>query len=201
MASLESISQWLVELKAGNLDAAQQLWDRYFPRLVELARLRLIGAPRRAADEEDVALSAFDSFLQGVARKRFPQLSDRNELWRILVTLTARKAVDLIQHETRLKRGGDNGAARGTDWEAVLSREPTPAFAAQLSEEVERRLVQLDEASLRTVAIWKMEGYTVEEIAARLDCAPRTVERKLRVIRSIWQAGADALDDLSSAIS
>jgi DNA-directed RNA polymerase specialized sigma24 family protein len=187
MTSAQSISHWVGELKSGNLEAAQALWDRYFPRLIELARLRLVSAPRRAADEEDVVLSAFNSFFQGVAGRRFPQLSDRNDLWRVLVTLTARKAADLIAHETRLKRGGDAGAACRVDGETILSREPTPEFAAQLSEEVERRLGQLGDDSLRAVAVAKMEGYTVLEIAARLDCAPRTVERKLQVIRSVWQ--------------
>jgi DNA-directed RNA polymerase specialized sigma24 family protein len=32
-----------------------------------------------------------------------------------------------------------------------------------------------------------MEGYTNDEIAAKLDCAPSTVERKLQRIRAQWQ--------------
>jgi DNA-directed RNA polymerase specialized sigma24 family protein len=194
MTSSQSVSHWLGELKAGNVEAAQRLWERYFPRLVELARLRLTGAPRRVADEEDVALSAFNSFFRGVARQRFPRLSDRDDLWSLLVTLAARKAADLIQHETRLKRGGGAAAGAAADWEAVLSREPGPEFAAQLHEEVERRLRQLADDSLRAVAVAKMEGHTVAEIAGRLDCAPRTVERKLQVIRSIWLAEEPSRD-------
>jgi DNA-binding CsgD family transcriptional regulator len=31
-----------------------------------------------------------------------------------------------------------------------------------------------------------MEGYTTEEIAAKLGYVPRTIERKLRLIRAIW---------------
>ena len=62
---------------SGDRDGAQALWNVYFQRLVALARVRLRGTPRRAADEEDVALSAFDSFFRGVERGRFPQLGDR----------------------------------------------------------------------------------------------------------------------------
>jgi len=40
----------------------------------------------------------------------------------------------------------------------------------------------------RRVALAKMEGYTNDEIAAQLECAPRTVERKLRLIRSLREA-------------
>ena len=67
-----SVTQWIDRLKAGDPDAAQELWERYFRRLVGLARKKLRAAPRRAADEEDVALSAFDSFCRGAEQGRFP---------------------------------------------------------------------------------------------------------------------------------
>src|SRR5690349_5237792 len=101
-----SVTQWIDRLKAGDPDAAQKLWERYFRRLVGLARKKLRASPRRAADEEDVALSAFDSFCRGAGQDRFPRLHDRLDLWQLLVLLTARKAVDLAQHERRQKRGG-----------------------------------------------------------------------------------------------
>jgi DNA-directed RNA polymerase specialized sigma24 family protein len=70
--------------------------------------------------------------------------------------------------------------------EEVIGREPTPEFALQIAEECERLLARLGDEGLRTVALWRMEGYTVEEIAVRLECVPRTIERKLRVIRRLW---------------
>jgi len=82
------------------------LWERYFARLVGLARQKLRSTPRRAADEEDVALSAFDSFCRQAEAGRFPQLLDRDNLWRLLVTVTARKAFHLIRDKNRQKRGG-----------------------------------------------------------------------------------------------
>jgi hypothetical protein len=68
------------------------LWERYFRRLVGLARPRLDNTARRAADEQDVALSALASVFRGVEEGRFPQLGDRDDLWRLLVTVTVRKA-------------------------------------------------------------------------------------------------------------
>src|SRR5207244_594392 len=94
---------WLSLVKAGDLNAAQPLWERYFPRLVGMARKKLREAPRRAADEEDVALSAFDSFCRGAAQGRFPNLEDRNDLWRVLLLLTARKASHQIRDERSAK--------------------------------------------------------------------------------------------------
>ena len=43
-----------------------------------------------------------------------------------------------------------------------------------------RLMALLGDESLRTVATSKMEGYTTEEIADKMRCAPRTVERILK---------------------
>jgi RNA polymerase sigma factor (sigma-70 family) len=194
MSSSGSVTRWLGLLRAGEPAAAQPLWERYFHRLVELARARLRGAPRRAADEEDVALSAFDSFCQAAAAGRFPRLDDRDDLWQVLVMLTARKAVRLRRREAARKRGGRVAAeadlAAGEDGPAVLAQvvgdEPTPEFAAQVAEECRRLLDLLDDQRLRQLAVARMEGYTTEELAARLGVAPRTVERRLQKIREAW---------------
>jgi DNA-directed RNA polymerase specialized sigma24 family protein len=195
MSSSGSVTRWINQLQDGDLAAVQQLWENYFPRLVGLARKKLQEAPRRAADEEDVALSAFDSFCRGATEGRYPQLLDRHDLWHLLVAITARKALQLKRHERRQKRGG--GTLRGDSvflesanerrrFEYLISREPTPEFAAQMAEEYQQLLTRLGDASLRSIAVWKMEGYSNEEIAARLSCVPRTIERKLSLIRTLW---------------
>jgi DNA-directed RNA polymerase specialized sigma24 family protein len=194
-----SVSRWLGELKAGDRAAVQPLWERYFARLVCLARTKLRGAARRGADadEEDAALSAFDSFCAGIERGRFPQLADRHDLWRLLVVITARKAGAQVQRRRRVKRGGDRvfGEAdldifESADGPGGLDRlvgpEPTPEFAAMVAEEYRRLLEILDDDTLREVALARLEGYSSDEIAGRLGCARRTVARRLDLIRTIW---------------
>src|SRR5262245_46700845 len=199
MSSDESVSHWLSQLQGdGDPAAAQRLWERYFHRLVGLARAKLQGQPRRAADEEDVALSAFASFCRAAEAGRFPHLDDRHNLWRLLVTLTERKAYNLARDERRQKRGGgavlgEAGLLRPDDsapggLEQFAGREPTPAFAAEVAEECRLLLGRLDNADLQAIAVWKMEGDTVSEIADRLGCALSTVERRLRLIRQIWES-------------
>jgi DNA-directed RNA polymerase specialized sigma24 family protein len=194
-----SVTRWLGELKAGGQEAVQPLWDRYFQQLVVLARARLraVHAATADADEEDAALSAFDSFCAGVARGRFPQLADRDDLWRVLVTITVRKALDQAERQRRQKRGGgrqkneaDLGGRGGNPamtLEQFVGGEPTPEFAASVAEEYGNRLAALADDTLRQVAKWKLEGYTNEEIAARLGCALRTVANKLKLIRLKWE--------------
>jgi DNA-directed RNA polymerase specialized sigma24 family protein len=191
-----SVTIWIDALRAGDEDAANQLWRRYFESLVRLARSRLRSGVRGVADEEDVALSAFDSFYGGMARGRFPDLADRDDLWRLLVTIAARKATNQNRWEAREKRGGGRvihesalaaGTAPGLDGLAgVVGAEPSPEFAALLADECGRRLRDLPDESLRSVAVLKMEGYRNEEIAAQLGCGVRTVARKLKIIRKVW---------------
>jgi len=193
MSDHGSVTGWIVQLKAGDANAARPLWEGYYRRLVDLAYKRLWGQPRAIANEEDVALSAFASFCRGAERNQFPRLDDRDDLWQLLVLLTARKASRVIRYERALKRGGDAKRAaplneEGADVLAeVIGREPTPAFAAQVAEEYRLLLHGLEE-DLREVAVAKMEGYTNAEIAARQDVSIRTVERSLEVIRKLWEA-------------
>src|SRR5262249_28661015 len=91
MSSADSITLFLTSLKQGDRGAADRLWSTYIQRLVSLARLKIGAAPRRAADEEDVALSAFDSFCRRAEGGEFARLSDREDLWQLLVVLTERK--------------------------------------------------------------------------------------------------------------
>jgi DNA-directed RNA polymerase specialized sigma24 family protein len=198
-----SVTHWIQEAKAGDELAVERLWERYFPQLVALCQKRLRGHPRRAADEEDVALSVFDSFCQRAATGRFPQLQDRDDLWRLLVVIAARKAINLVHHDHRRRRGGaplsgenvlpaapsEPGA---TALEQIIGREPTPEFAALVAEQYERLLATLEDESLRNVAIGKLEGYSNEEIAQQLACSLRTVERKLWVIRKRWSESENA---------
>src|SRR5262245_26501749 len=196
MSAPGSVTHWLNQFKAGDAAAAQRLWERYFGRLVGLARAKLGQHVGRMNDEEDVALSAFASFSRGVEAGKFPRLDDRDNLWRLLVVITARKAIDYAQFERQKKRAGgavlDEAALAGPEEsrtagiDQLSGLEPPPALAAQAAEEARRLLELLGSPELRSVAVWKMEGHSNEEIAAKLGCVVRSVERKLWVIRNLW---------------
>jgi DNA-directed RNA polymerase specialized sigma24 family protein len=195
MSSEGSVTRWLGLLQAGDRTAAGPLWQHYFHLLVARARSALRNKPRRLADEEDVALSAFDSFCRAAEQGRFPNLDDRDDLWRLLVVFTARKVSHLVKKELAQKRGGGkvqpevdlpldeegDGALA-----AVVGQEPTPEFAASVAEECQRLLDKLGDNDLRAIAVWQMEGHTVDEIAAKCGRSSRTVARKLELIRELW---------------
>ncbi len=189
-----SVTIWVDALRAGDQEAARQLWQRYFQSLVRLARSKLQA--RAAADEEDVALSAFDTLCDGMAQGMFPDIADRDDLWRILVIIAARKASHQNRRESRQKCGGgrvrhEGDLVAGSEPEGeglaeIVGAEPSPEFAAMVADEFARRLRRLPDESLRQVALLKMEGYRNEEIAARLGFGLRTITRRLELIRKAW---------------
>ena len=129
-----SVTQWIAGLKAGKAEAADRLWHRYFERLVRLAQRKLGSAPRRVADEEDVAAIVFHNLWQGGESGRFPDLRNRDNLWPLLIVLTSRRVVDLFRREKRY--GG--AAAAEEDLDNLIAQEPSPEYAATLTEKQSR---------------------------------------------------------------
>jgi DNA-directed RNA polymerase specialized sigma24 family protein len=180
----------LEPLLEGDRVAVEQLWHRYFCRLVDVAQHKLANAPRCNGYAEDVALSAFFSFCRIAALGQFRELNDRDGLWRLLVVFTLRKVNHLRRDEGRKKRGGGALVNAGIDEGLLadaLSREPDPAFAALVAEQHRRLMEVLGDDELREVARRRMEGESVEEIAAQLRWVPRTIKRKLEIIRKLWK--------------
>jgi RNA polymerase sigma factor (sigma-70 family) len=194
--------QFFDQLCAGESQTATALWNKYYEPVLRLARRKLGNHPRRSFDEEDVALSAIHCFLKEAEMSRFYRWQNGQELWRLLRTITKRKAFARRQRELRAKRG--NGKVRGesvfrrlddarmtvVNIQEVADRGPSPSQLNIGMEEAEQLLDALADESLRRVARLRLAGYTNEEIAEALGCVRRTVERKLERIRSKWQQRA-----------
>jgi DNA-directed RNA polymerase specialized sigma24 family protein len=195
-----SITELIEGLQRGQdvAGAQQEIWNRYFHRVAALARQKLVGLRRVVEDEEDVAASVLNSLFVRIGDNRLPLLVDRNCLWPLLVKITACKAVNLRKKELAVKRGGGKllgesallhlpGGHANRYIDAIVSTDPTPAFAAEVADEYRRLLDALPDELLRLVAQRKVEAFTNQEIAQELDVTARTVERKLRLIRRLWE--------------
>jgi RNA polymerase sigma factor (sigma-70 family) len=185
MASSEvsqSVTRLIRAVQRDRDSAVGPLLAVYFDRLVQLARKRLQDLPGMAGYEEDLALRSFHSVYGRLRDPARPlHLDGRDDLWRLLATRTISRAIDLIRRHRPGEVAGEHEVER------LLNREPTPEEAAETADECRRLLDLLAEPELRQIALWKVEGYTNEEIADRLDCVPRTVERKVSRIRLLWQ--------------
>jgi len=191
---------WILEAQQGDADAQAGLWDRYYHKLVRLACTKLQGMGKIPNDAEDVAVNAFQSFYKAAEAGRFPNLADRDELWRLLFQMTARKAIDHVRHENRECRGG--GRVQGESvltspddadnlmgLANVIGDEPTPEFAILMTERCDELLQKLaaEHEQLPAIAEDKLAGFSNSEIAERQNCGLRTVERRLALIKDIWK--------------
>jgi RNA polymerase sigma factor (sigma-70 family) len=198
ISSSGSVTKLICRVKEGDAAAVRELLARYSRRLLGLARARLQGKELRVADEEDVVQSAFVGFFLGAKRGQYTRLRDRDDLWHLLVKITIRKAQKLVKEQERQKRC-PRRAGQGTPSqdlagtllvdeavEQVADPKPPPDLEVVTNETIEHLLSRLGSARLRSIAVWKWQGYSNEEIASALGCSSRTVGRKLAVIRTIW---------------
>lgn len=190
-----SVTQWIADLRDGDRSVAeQQLWSRYFHRLMALANQKLGSTPRSVEDEEDVAVSALASFFVRARDGQFPDLADRDGLWPLLARITACKAVNLHKRQVAAKRGGGRRVySADCGWEEsnerlneLVDKEITPEVLMSLSEQCRLLMEDLPDQVLRDIAQLKMAGYSTAEISTQLQVAPRTIERKVSLIRSYW---------------
>ena len=199
MSESDSVTNWIEHLKAGQPDAANRLWRRYSESLARMALQQLGNTPRRAFDEEDVAISAFHAFLQGVDDGRFSELNDREDLWKVLVMLTERRAISARRREQAQKRGGGavrgdsvfapgvSGDSQGAGFEQVAGREPTPEFALEMADTLRHLLERLNDETLRQIVHWKLAHLSTKQIADQQRCSVRSIERKLERIRELCE--------------
>jgi DNA-directed RNA polymerase specialized sigma24 family protein len=173
-------------------DAAQRLWDRFAPRLRELARSRLNPRIRVREDESDIVQSLFRSFFAAEHGKANSPGS-REELWRLLVRMTLCKVANAAHHHHRMRRdvrrerrqvlasettGGGAVPSPEFDGFRTLSAEDEAISRIELD-----RMLGLLSGDLREILVWRLEGYTNAEIGRMIRRTERTVELKMRLIR------------------
>lgn len=188
----ESITVWFEQLRRGDAEAAAKLWDRFFDRLVIASRAQMRNANRRVADEEDIAAGVMAALCVCADRGKLPMIDDRESLWRLLLAWTRHDIADHVRADRRIKRGGGDvrgesvfGSGEGIG--GVADHNVAPDLLVQIQEQYQQLLDTLPDDLLRTIAIRKMEGYRTPEIAAELGVTPRTIQRKLDLIRAHWR--------------
>ena len=197
-----TITDWIEELRGGRETAAQQLWDHFLMRLTQLVCRRLRTVSKTTSDEEDVVLEACNACFAALKNGKYPKVKNRNDLWKLLAVIAERKAIDQIRRSNKGIEGlrVDSPFKRISAESSVMDgmmqlpcTEPTPDFAVVFEENLREKLNTL-QPSLRSVAVWKMQGYTNQEISERIGRSIATVERYLKSIRTLWHYDPDQPD-------
>jgi RNA polymerase sigma factor (sigma-70 family) len=170
-------------------EAARLVWEHYFRDLLTLAHRHIGWRIRQRVDAEDVLQSVYASVCRRQQRGDF-ELYDRDDFWKLLVTVTLNKIRNTARWHRRAKRDVDRVVPLPDEGPgpSLAAAGPTPDEAVALAEELEHRIRSLADPLLMQVALKKLEGLTNKEIAEELDYTERTIERKLNNIRKKWCA-------------
>ncbi len=196
----ESVSRWIIRLAENSPEAAQRVWAHYHSRLLGMAARMLSRAARGSGDEEDVVASVFESFFERAGRGELPPDARRDDLWRLLARMVEFKSASHNRLASRQKRGGglrriSADADEGFDpLSAVPSPDLPPDLAAEVADSVQHLLDLLDSEQQRIVAL-KLQGFTNEEIAVKIDKSRPTIERRLKLVREHWKDWLDGQSD------
>lgn len=176
----------LADWQNGNDAAASLLVRRFMARLTALARARLAKKLARRIDPEDVVMSAWRSFFVAANRQQI-HVPDDDNLWPLLVTVTLRKLARQSAHHSAAKRTVDSERQQLDEatWPEIASRDPTPAEAAQVVDDLEQLMSQLPERD-RVILESRLQGEDMASIAASTGCTERTVRRSLQRVRESY---------------
>lgn len=181
-----SVTSWIQAVRVGDEDSARLLWERYFVSLMRIARSRMGTLPRATYDEEDATISTFRVLCRRLQEGGYPELSDRTELWQLMLTVIMRKINHRAQYESAEKRGSLPSQFSRVD-ESMI---PCPD-SSQIALEYQMLLAKLNDCNLEKIAVLKLDGYTNEEIALKINRTRRTVQRMLDLIRAILREDID----------
>lgn len=176
-----SITMLYQQWRQGDQESLNKLITRFWPRLLALANSTLAGRVKRAADAEDALQSAMISFFDRGNSGGFHDQMDRDDLWNVLGVITVRKAYRLQEREQAQKRGSGKVMTG-----QPLENSPAAPSEAELDILCGEMLEMLDD-DLRAFAVLRMMGYKNREIAEKIGCTERKVERKLNLIRAEWE--------------
>ena len=198
MSDPDELSSSVCQIKKVSPQEAQQIWDEFFPRLKRFARQQLRAMSTRIFDEEDIALSALNSFFQGHKDGRFNELAGDDEMWRLLVTITARKITAQRRKDLAAKRGGGNvrgeSAFMATGDETIniglaqiMDENRMPESAVEIAKACQSLMEILPNEQLRTTALMRMEGYSNKEISDDLKCSVARTKQRVAQIKKYWK--------------
>jgi len=178
----------LRRLRDGDPHAAEAVFNRYARELVRVAEGHLSRKLAGRVDGEDVVQSVFRTFFRRSAAGEFA-IDASDQLWRLLLTITLRKARAKGRFHTAGVR--DAGAEAGGEaglFEAA-ARDPGPEDAAALVDQIEVLLRDLPPVYAEVLGL-RLEGHTVSDIAPRLGVSRRTVHRALNLLQDRLAAAA-----------
>lgn len=171
--------EMLVErIKNGDDSAASDLYHRYAARLRVLADRQMSSSIRRTHEADDIVQSAFRSLFRGVNAGTYTA-PEGQSLWSLLAIIAIHKVRRKATRNKSVKTISlDDSSEHLSDHDQLEADVSIEQFESSLRESIEglrpneKKIVEL-----------RVQGFSVLDIADRLQNSCRTVERTLQRIR------------------
>lgn len=186
-----SVSNWLKELKIGDQNAVEAIWNRYYQRVVEFAIQKMRMNPDRAVDGEDIAQLTMHRFCLNATSGNYPDLDDRQQLWDLLVVYTLNRIRKHLRECNRNKRSGMHRLVFEFKRSQAIEDLRSPEAPTIMADMVQSWLDRLDRedpsGQLKQIAIWSMEDISGSEIARIMKKRKSAILQQIRLIRLLWE--------------
>jgi DNA-directed RNA polymerase specialized sigma24 family protein len=194
--SSTDFNAWFASVCDGDSASTTRLWTAYFDRIGASVANRLTSQGRRYEDHEDVANSVLRTFFRRASLGQFKELGDKDQLWKLLLTIAIRKANDYRKRSMAARRGGkvnvlnQNYTDDSSQMAAIdLVANPDgamPDAEMRAQELFESVMASMPDDKTRDVVLLHLQGADKQQIAEMQKCSIRTVERRMQNAITIW---------------
>ncbi|HVS35225.1 MAG TPA: sigma-70 family RNA polymerase sigma factor [Gemmataceae bacterium] len=181
--------QVLIDLwRGGDQNAAREIVDRYFDRLLVLARRRISQRLSSRVDPEDIVQSVFRTFFLRLKDGQFV-FQDEDDLCKLLMRITLHKTLRQVAFHKAAKRDPNLETNQGDNHReqllSILDKEPSAEASIAFLDQLEHFLSQLDPQARRIIEL-RLQGSSNDEIAKELNLKyDRKIRRVVERVRDL----------------
>lgn len=169
----------ILRLRSGDEFAASEVYHRYAKRVFGFVEKQMADRLRAQVQPEDLVQSVFKSVFRGISSGDYNAPAG-GTLWHLMAIVAVHKVRRNARRHSALKRG----ANRTSSLDAVDYFDLPDDCAPEAFELAIRESIEGLKEFEQQVVLHRVQGFTVEEIATKLERSRRSVERTLQGIRS-----------------
>ncbi len=179
------ITACLLRVRSGSTDAFVILFNFYIQRLRGYVVGRLSDRDRGEGIEDDLSVETMYCLWFDLSGGRFSKVNNRDELWYAIMRIAKSRMIDRHRYLSRIRRAAIKtislsslviGSKTQSEIDQFIIYDAWKLFTESLEDQQLKELVRM-----------KMDGLSSDVVAEQLGLVPRTVQRKLKIIRELWE--------------
>lgn len=181
--SKESTLQIIEQMKTGDANAVNRLYELYAEKLISVVQKSISGKFGGRFTSESVVQSAIFSMITRTNKGQF-RFSDDEDFWKLLITIALNKLRKKVEFHQAEKRNPSREVSTEAYVAERLSQRNHFEDGIHFKDTLDQLLNRLDERS-QNIILAKLEGKTQQEIAEEQGVNEKTIRRAMANIREL----------------